>query len=183
MLPRLHSELHLEIRNGATILLTRHDQPWTIDAFRIDTIIPMQFTTLVAGEDSSFRVSVKNDSSMLLLDGMFMYRGVLHRTAPLASGDIAQYSFRHSTAPVSTSLSELIDEWDGLDALKKSTISRLLYEDRWRELQEKGYVFFVAWVTDPLVEIESETTFSKTSDSSLLVIVIDPDNPKTELAH
>ena len=57
----------------------------------------------------------------------------------------------------------------------ESSLSRLFFDEKWRELQERGYVFFIAWFTDPPVEVKSETPFKTSVDSSLVVVVIVPE--------
>ena len=176
VLPRMQTELRVETGNGFTTIRSRHEQPWTHDAFRIDTVIPMRLGTAVVDDGNSFTVSVDNNTRYLLLHGSFMYRGLLYRTGPFAPGDTITQSFRKSTAPVSTSLTEFVETWGPIDPVVESGLSRLLVEEKWRVLQERGYVFYIAWLTDPLLEVRSEELFRTTVDSSYLVVIVDPDD-------
>ncbi len=175
VLPRTRRRLLIDSSRGVSAVVSEHPRPWTHDAFRIEEMTPMRFETYTEHDGTSFRVRVENRTKYLFLGGVFMYRGVAYRTGPLAPDGAVERSFRVSTAPVGTSLSELYEEREPLDAVVQAGLMRLLVEDRQRALQEEGMVFFVGWFAEPPTEIRPEEHFRFSTDSSMVVVVIDPE--------
>jgi len=169
VLPRTRNELSVTYDEGSTTFQSVHERPWTYDAYRIVSVVPLSFNANVIPSGGSFEVFLENDSDALLMGGVFIYRGMLYRVGPFAPGQ----TITQSSAAVGTSLAEAYDEADSIDRVERTGLTQLLNEERWRSMQEAGAVFFVGWFTEPPIDLHPTRDFRIVTDASMIVIVVE----------
>jgi hypothetical protein len=179
VLPRTRNSLVLTRDEGKTEFVAEHAHPWTHDAFRIESMIPLHLDAKLDATPEHLGVRLENQTDLFILGSVFLYRGIVYPAGPFAPGDILERTFRRSTAPVENSLAAAVSEngTTNLDTepVRRALLTQLISDESWREIQERDGVIFVGWIMDPLVRFSADPPFQHEVCSQALVVILEPE--------
>ena len=176
VLPQTREALAIDRIDGDLEVTTMHESPWSRDAYTIDTILPLDLSSMRNDDSDSIHVAITNTTSYLLLSGTIIYRGSIRPTGPLAPGERLSERFARSRDDVVTNLAEYRQRYGSMTSTREATVATLLSDDRWRSLLDHDAVLYLGWVNAPLFDFVTSDSFRYHTSSDLIVIVLETDS-------
>jgi hypothetical protein len=147
---------------------------WDRRLFTINGLLELPISGGIVRDGSLLRLTMKNESAILIRDGLFIYRGAPYFVGDFRPGATISDTFRFQPAlaagPPESPWKDLGEEGEG--QLYRDVIDLLLNSESWQKLHQEQAILFAGWVEKSILPVSPDREFYYRANLNLVTIVL-----------